>query len=112
MGIAVVGLAFAFLEQNSLSLLGRTFEKLPGTVEGTGFGIMGIFLNTGLIIVPPLVGFAASESGSYASQNLLYIASLTAGLLVSLIMAVLPGGRGMNTVTGAVEAEAEAKYMA
>ena len=63
-------------------------------------GIMGIFLNTGLIIVPPLVGFAASRNGSYAAQNLIYIVALAVGLAVSLLMAVLPGGSSLNTISG------------
>ena len=89
----------ASLAQNSLSLLARTFESLPGTVEGTGFGIMGVFLNTGLILVPPLVGAAAELTGSYLFQNVIYMVALGCGLVVSLLMALLPGGAALNSIT-------------
>jgi len=84
--IAWIGFTFSFLEQNTLTILARTFEGMPSNVEGTGYGIMGVFLNTGLIVVPPFVGTCAAVTGSYATQNLIYIVSLTAGLVISLVM--------------------------
>eukprot|EP00931_Biecheleriopsis_adriatica_P010984 TRINITY_DN11203_c0_g1_i1.p1 TRINITY_DN11203_c0_g1~~TRINITY_DN11203_c0_g1_i1.p1 ORF type:complete len:221 (-),score=0.55 TRINITY_DN11203_c0_g1_i1:84-746(-) len=101
-----IGFTFAVLEQNSLTILARTYESLPMNVQGTGYGIMALFLNGGLIAIPPLVGLCAKVSGSYEAQNQIYIISLGGGVATSLAMAWVDG-RGKQVLNLTTEQMAE-----
>lgn len=65
--VSLVGISFAFLEQNSYTLLARTFPSED--LEATGFGIMGLFLNAGLILISPLLRKVDATIGNFGNQT-------------------------------------------
>jgi len=93
--VPFVGACFAWIEQNCYTILGRSFEAMDFDAAGLGFGIMGVFLNTGLMTVPPLVGRLGDvckngadtcdkDEKNYEVQSLVYVVFLGVGLLFSL----------------------------
>jgi MFS family permease len=91
------GFCFAWMEQNCYSLLGRSFQMMDFDASGVGYGIMGTFLNAGLMVIPPLLGILMAESGP-KTQSLLYVGSLSLGLVISLAMFVADKNHVLNGV--------------
>jgi MFS family permease len=98
--ISGLGLMFAFLEQNSYTILTKSFEHLGGSVEGICFGIMGVFLNSGLMVIAPLVGFFHDITGTYHSQIQLYLFFLSTGLVLSLCLCSMDKNGILNEKPG------------
>lgn len=103
--VAIIGLIFAFLEQNSLAIVARTFMRIPFPAQGTGYGIMAIFLNAGFLVVPTLVGVLATITQSYSSQCWIYIVHLVLGLLTSFLMAGIDRRQVLNLTSEEMQRE-------
>merc|ERR1712107_307674 len=70
------------IEPNCYTILGRTFEEMEFDVSVLGFGFLGIFLNFGLTVVPPIVGFLGEEH--ITEQILLYAIFIASGVATSV----------------------------
>lgn len=80
------GFCFAWIEQNAYCILGRSFESLDFGASGVGCGIMGAFLNSGLMVIPPVVGGLMASYEDNRVQSIVYVISLAVALMLSLAM--------------------------
>mmetsp|Transcript_2791 Transcript_2791/g.6804 ORF Transcript_2791/g.6804 Transcript_2791/m.6804 type:complete len:482 (-) Transcript_2791:31-1476(-) len=95
--ITWIGLAFAFIEQNIYTIVGRLIEPLVKEVHGRAFGLNAMFIQSGIMTMPLVVGSLASGA-AHPVQNLVFVASLGVGLALACAMLVLDRGVGRSSV--------------
>lgn len=96
--VPFIGWCFSWAEQNAYSIVAGTFSQTGidvTHVAGTGFGLMGVFLNGGLMCVPPLVG-AIGDAYSPREQMLIYMVFMVLGLFMSLLVRIFDKDGALN----------------
>ena len=77
----LIGVTFALIEGNSYATL---LNLVPNPdVYGTACGLLGVFLNFALLLMPPLVSWSYDNFGSYAEQNVLFAIVVGVGTVIS-----------------------------
>jgi len=98
--LLVIGLTFAMLEQNAYAiLLNLVPEK---NIVGTACGLLGVFLNGGLIVLPLAVSWSFNFFGRYVEQNILFAIWVGTAAVLSVFLCK-PGLKSADTSMYATE---------
>jgi len=94
--VSITGICFALLEPIAYTLIART---IPENLVATGFGMVQTSVNMGLCIAPPVVGILIKGTGDdYNTPNIFYVALLTVGSCICVLLAALDHSGHLNRV--------------
>lgn len=95
LSMVVLGICFAFLEQNSYSLMSRIVKGMSEGADSKAFSFMTFCLEGGIVLLPIAVGHLTKD-GDFSKQNLLYAACLGCGAVLTSIMFVIDDQGHLN----------------